>query len=44
MNESSRETATYIEEDEIDLRELFQTILKGKKVIALISTVVVTLA
>ena len=30
-----------IEEDEIDLRELWQTILKGKKIIAIITTVVV---
>ena len=33
----------YIEEDEIDLRELWQTIMKGKKVIALIVIIVVTL-
>ncbi|MBT5935145.1 Wzz/FepE/Etk N-terminal domain-containing protein [Sulfurimonas sp.] len=34
---------TYIEEDEIDLRELWQTILKGKKIIAMITLVVVTM-
>ncbi|MBL1244499.1 MAG: hypothetical protein COA39_008950 [Sulfurimonas sp.] len=33
----------YLEEDEIDLRELWQTILKGKKIIALICVVVVSL-
>lgn len=43
MNENNRITATYIEEDEIDLRELWQTILKGKKVIAAITIIVVTL-
>ena len=32
---------SYIEEDEIDLRELFKTVLKGKKIIALIALVVV---
>ena len=33
----------YIEEDEIDLRELWQTIVKGKKTIALVVVVVVSL-
>ena len=33
----------YLEEDEIDLRELWETILKGKKTIALICVVVVSL-
>jgi len=33
----------YIEEDEIDLRELWQTILNGKKIIAIIVIVVVSL-
>ena len=33
----------YLEEDEIDLRELWETILKGKKIIALICVVVVSL-
>jgi uncharacterized protein involved in exopolysaccharide biosynthesis len=32
-----------IEEDEIDLRELWQTILRGKKIIAMITVTVVTL-
>lgn len=36
-------TDNYIEEDEIDLRELWQTILKGKKIIAVVTAVVVTL-
>lgn len=40
MNTQSNEQ-NFIEEDEIDLRELWQTILKGKKIIALITTVVV---
>jgi len=34
----------YIEEDEIDLRELFSTILKGKKTIFLLTVVVVILS
>jgi len=33
----------YIEEDEIDLRELWQTVSKGKKVITILVAVVVTL-
>ncbi len=33
----------YLEEDEIDLRELWETILKGKKIIAFICVVVVSL-
>ena len=33
----------YVEEDEIDLRELFATIMKGKKIIAIVTAVVVTL-
>ena len=33
----------YIEEDEIDLRELWQTILKGKKTIAIVVVIVVSL-
>ena len=33
----------YIEEDEIDLRELWQTILKGKKIIAMITVSIVVL-
>lgn len=41
MNESTQ--TQYLEEDEIDLRELWNTILKGKKLIALISVVVVSL-
>lgn len=32
-----------VEEDEIDLRELWQTIVKGKKIIAIITTVVLAL-
>jgi len=36
-------TDNYIEEDEIDLRELFATIVKGKKIIAAVTAVVVTL-
>ena len=39
MNDQTQEN--FIEEDEIDLRELFATILKGKKIIMLITTVVV---
>ena len=41
MNENTEHT--YVEEDEIDLRELWQTILKGKKIIAIITLVVVTM-
>lgn len=43
MSENNNLNSAYIEEDEIDLRELWQTILKGKKVIALITIVVTTL-
>ena len=42
MNETNQ-TLQHIEEDEIDLRELWQTILKGKKIIASITIVIVTL-
>ena len=35
---------SYIEEDEIDLRELFNTILKGKKIIFFITILVVSLS
>ena len=38
VNENS-----YVEEDEIDLRELWQTILKGKKIIAGVTMTIVTL-
>ncbi len=34
----------YIEEDEIDLKELFNTILKGKKIIALFTFIAVSLS
>ena len=40
MNEKKQ--IEHIEEDEIDLRELWQTILKGKKIIALVTAIVVT--
>jgi len=40
---SSQVQENYIEEDEIDLRELWQTIMKGKKVIAIIVIIVVSL-
>jgi len=40
MNHANSEN--FIEEDEIDLRELFATIVKGKKIIMLITTLVVT--
>jgi uncharacterized protein involved in exopolysaccharide biosynthesis len=43
MNKSIQESNSYIEEDEIDLRELWQTILKGKKIIVIITGVIVTL-
>jgi uncharacterized protein involved in exopolysaccharide biosynthesis len=39
----SNEQLHCIEEDEIDLRELWQTILKGKKIIAIVTSVIVTL-
>jgi len=38
---NNQTTENFIEEDEIDLRELFATILRGKKIIMLITTVVV---
>lgn len=41
MNENTQ--THYIEEDEIDLRELWQTILKGKKIIAVITVSIVLL-
>ena len=41
MNNNIQET--YIEEDEIDLRELWQTILKGKKTILQVMVFIVTL-
>lgn len=37
-------TDNYIEEDEIDLRELWQIIFKGKKIIAAVIAVIVTFA
>ena len=40
---STQNQENFIEEDEIDLRELWQTILKGKKIIAIITTVIVIL-
>ncbi len=40
---STQNQENFIEEDEIDLRELWQTILNGKKIIAVITTVVVVL-
>ena len=43
MSENNNSNASYIEEDEIDLRELWQTIVKGKKVIAFIVLFVTTL-
>jgi len=43
INKSQVEDHRYIEEDEIDLRELWQTILKGKKIIVTITLVIVTL-
>jgi capsular polysaccharide biosynthesis protein len=43
MNNNQAESHNYIEEDEIDLRELWQTILKGKKIIAAITAIVVSL-
>lgn len=41
MNNQTQEN--YIEEDEIDLRELWQTILQGKKLIVIITSIVVVL-
>lgn len=43
MNSSEANNAKYIEEDEIDLRELWQTIVAGKKVIFRVVAVVVTI-
>jgi len=43
MSNNLQENSHYIEEDEIDLRELWQTILKGKKIIAIVTSVVVSL-
>ena len=42
-NQNINNNPNYIEEDEIDLRELWQTILKGKKIIAIVTIVVVAL-
>jgi len=42
QNNRCLEEPHYIEEDEIDLRELWQTIVKGKKVIATVMFLVVT--
>jgi len=43
MSENTLNNNTYIEEDEIDLRELFKTIVAGKKIIITLVLVVVTL-
>ncbi len=40
---STQNSEQFIEEDEIDLRELWQTILKGKKTIAIITAIIVSL-
>jgi len=40
---STQNQDIYIEEDEIDLRELWQTILNGKKIIAVVTSVIVSL-
>ncbi|QSZ42384.1 hypothetical protein GJV85_09790 [Sulfurimonas aquatica] len=40
---TTNQDSHYIEEDEIDLRELWQTILKGKKIIAIVTVVIVAL-
>jgi len=37
------QTPNSIEEDEIDLRELFKTIVDGKKIILLITVIIVSL-
>ena len=42
MDTNVQQASQMIEEDEIDLRELWQTILKGKKIIAAITIAVVT--
>ena len=43
MSQENSFNAEYIEEDEIDLRELWQTVKKGKKIIATVVVFVVTL-
>jgi len=43
MSSNLQESSHYIEEDEIDLKELWQTILKGKTLILKVMAVVVTL-
>lgn len=43
MQNSNIHPTQQIEEDEIDLRELWQTIKKGKKLIALVTTTIVTI-
>jgi len=43
MNNNIEQNINCIEEDEIDLKELWQTILKGKKIILLITTIVTTI-
>jgi uncharacterized protein involved in exopolysaccharide biosynthesis len=42
LNENN--ASQYIEEDEIDLRELWQTILKGKKLIVIVTFIITTLS
>ena len=43
MNNQENNNLNYIEEDEIDLRELFQTIVKGKLIIATFTIVIVSI-
>ena len=43
MNANTQDCNSYIEEDEIDLRELWETIKKGKKIIFLTMIVIVSL-
>jgi len=43
VNTVNQGNIDYIEEDEIDLRELFATIMKGKKIIAALVVVITTL-
>lgn len=43
MSENTLNNKTYIEEDEIDLRELFKTIVAGKKIIITVVLVIVTI-
>ncbi len=43
MSQVNEQNSNYIQEDEIDLRELWQTILKGKKIIVIVVGIVVTL-